>query len=458
MKLGKTKEYTNKRIGKSLEIAELDEKYLLKSSALKYYPLVVERAENSKVWDVDGNEFIDFLSSAAVYNIGHSNQKVIKAIKDQMEKSLNYIRAYFYTEPPVKLAKLLTRITPGEFTKKVFFGFSGSDAVDLAIKVSRACSKKQNMISFYGSYHGTTYGALSATGIIDKKIKNVVFPLKGFRFFQYADCYRCPFHLSYPGCGLECLDHIRKEIEKENTNTGAIIFEPIQGDCGIIVPPKDFIKGLSEIAKENDLILVDEEVQSGMGRTGKLWAIEHYDVVPDLLISAKALGGGMPISAVIGRAHVMNSLPTPLSVFTHGGHAVSASSALATIDFTINEKLPERAKELGNHAIKRLNELKEKYKMIGDVRGKGLLIGLDIIKKGKAPDKKTALKIGYKSWEKGLILITFGKHGNILRIAPPLTIPKEELDKGMDIIEESIKDVSEGKVKDGAIESLNAWG
>ncbi|AEC51583.1 pyridoxal phosphate-dependent aminotransferase [Pyrococcus sp. NA2] len=456
------KKYTSKKVDENLKVVELDEKYLPRAIGFKYYPLVIERARGSRVWDKDGNEYIDFLTSAAVFNVGHAHPKVVEAIKEQVDKFLNYTIGYLYTEPPVKLAKLLTEITPGNFEKKVTFGFSGSDAVDSSIKASRAYTKKVHIISFRHSYHGMTYGALSVTGIVDENVKSVVQPMSNVHIVDYPDPYRNPWNID----GYEnpselanrALDEVEKKIKELNEDVAGIILEPIQGDAGVVIPPTEFMKGLKKLTEEYGIVFIDEEVQTGMGRTGKWWAIEHFDVVPDLLVSAKALGGGMPISAVVGRAEIMDSVPSPLFVFTHVGHAVNASAAIATINVIKEEKLVERARELGDYAIKRFRELQEEYPIIGDVRGRGLMIGVDIVKEGtKDPDRELAQKICWRAWEKGLIIITFGKHGNVLRIAPPLTISKEDLDRGIEIIEEAIKDAINGKVPDEVIKFLRAW-
>ncbi|WP_456326806.1 aspartate aminotransferase family protein [Palaeococcus sp. (in: euryarchaeotes)] len=455
--------YTSKKIDKSLEIAELNERYIPKASGLKYYPLAVAKAEGSKVWDVDGNEYIDFLTSAAVYNICHRHPKIVNTILEQVNKVLNYTMAYLYEETPVKLAKCLTEITPGDFEKKVTFGFSGSDSVDSSIKAAKAYTKRRYIISFKNSYHGMTYGALSATGIIDSAVKEAIHPIKDFHFVEFPDPYRNPWNLN----GYEnpeelsnlALEQVETKIKELNEDVAGIIVEPIQGDAGVIIPPSSFIKGLRKLTEEYGIVFIDEEVQTGMGRTGKWWAIEHFNVVPDVIASAKALGGGMPISAVIGRSEIMESVPAPLFVFTHMGHAVNASAAIATIEIIKEEELAKRAERLEKYVIKRFREMMEEYGIIGDIRGKGLLMGVDIVKdqKSKTPDKITALKICWRAWEKGLILITFGKYGNILRIAPALNIPKEDLDRGLEIIEESIKDVLAGKVPDEIVKFLRGW-
>ncbi|RSN76892.1 aspartate aminotransferase family protein [Candidatus Methanodesulfokora washburnensis] len=452
---------TNKKIDKSLEIVAKDKKYLARAIGLKYFPLVVARADGSKVWDMDGNEYIDFLTSAAVYNVGHRNPRVVKAIKEQVDKFLNYTVVYLYAEPCVKLAEKLISITPGNFDKKVTYGFSGSDGVDSAVKVARAYTRRRFILSFYGSYHGMTYGALSTTGIVSENLKASVFPLAGIEYAHFPDPYRNKWGIDgyeHPDeLTSRALKEIEDKIKEHASDVAGLLVEPIQGDAGVVVPPAEFIKGIRELADTYGFSLIDEEVQTGIGRTGKFWAIEHFNVVPDILVSAKALGGGMPISAVIGRSDMMDSVPSPLLVFTHAGHAVSASAALATIEAVEDEKLVDRASETGEYIIRRLREMQDKFDIIGDVRGKGLLIGVEIVRKGKEPDRQGALKICWRAWEKGLILISFGRNGNVLRIAPPLNISKEDVDRALDIIESSIREFLEGKIPDGVLDYLKGW-
>jgi 4-aminobutyrate aminotransferase len=453
--------YTHKKLNNNLAIVKLDEEVF--PVALKYYPLVVVRAEGARVWDADGNEYIDFLSSAATYNVGHRHPKVVDAIKKQVDELLNYTLIYLYEEQPVRLAKYLIEITPGIFRKKVMFGFSGSDAIDTALIAARAYTRRKHVISFHGAFHGTTYGALSATGIVSPEVREIVFPIRDIHFIEYPDPYRNSWNIN----GYEnpselsnvVLSHVERRIKELNEEVSAVIIEPIQGDAGVVVPPKEFVKGLRELTREYNILLIDDEVQSGMGRTGKWWAIEHFGVSPDILVTAKALGGGMPISAVVGKAEIMEAIPPSLLGFTHSGHAVSARAAIATIEVIRKENLVERASKLGYHVIKRLEEISEEIPIIGDVRGKGLMIGVDIVKymKTKEPDRKMALKICWRAWEKGLILITFGKYGNVLRIAPPLNISNKELDKGLEIIKESMKDVMRGEIPDDVLKYLRGW-
>jgi len=452
---------TRKKIDKSLEIVAKDKIYLARALGLKYFPIAIAKAEGSKVWDADGNEYIDFLTSAALYNVGHRHPKVVEAIKDQIDKFINYTIVYLYAEPCVKLAEKLVSITPGKFDKKVSYGFSGSDGVDSAIKVARAYSKKKYILSFRGSYHGTTYGALSATGIISEDVKSPICPLTNIEYVEFPDPYRNKWGIDGYEHPDELTNRSLKEIEDKikecSFDVAGLLVEPIQGDAGVVVPPDEFIKGLSELANKYGFVLVDEEVQTGLGRTGRFWAIEHFNVAPDVLVSSKALGGGMPLSAVVGRADIMDSVPPPLLGFTHAGHAVSASAALATIEAIESEGLLNRAAKMGEYIIRRFREMQDEFDIIGDVRGKGLLIGVEIVKNKREPDRDGALKICWRAWEKGLILITFGKKGNVLRIAPPLNISEDEVDSGLNIIEDSIKEFLKGEIPDGVLNYLKGW-
>lgn len=455
--------HTSKTISRNLETALMDEQYIPKASSIKYYPLAVEKAKGALVWDRDGNRYIDFLTSAAVYNIGHCHPEVVDAVKDQAEKVFNYITGYFYQENPARLAKLLSEVTPGNFAKKVTFGFSGSDANDSAMKAARAYTGKKYILAFRHSYHGTTYGSLAITGIIDEKTKQCVYPLDGVEMLEFPDPLRNPWgidgYCEPEKLSLRALEEIRTTIDRLQGDVAGIILEPIQGDCGAVIPPCGFLKDLKALCEEKGILFISEEIQSGMGRTGKMWAIELFDVEPDIIVAGKALGGGMPISAVIGKAEVMDSVPSPLFCFTHLGHAVNTAAAIKTIEITLEENLMEQAIEKGKYLKDRFSEMAERYNIIADIRHKGLLFGVDITKpdtKAEA-DRNTALKICWRAWEKGLIMITFGKHGNVLRIAPPLNIGQDLLDEALDIIDTSISEVLNGEVSDEAIKYLQGW-
>ena len=455
----KVRRYTDKKLDVNLQIVEQEGQYIPKACALKYYPLVVQEALGAIVKDVDGNEFIDFLTSAAVYNIGHRHPKVVAAAKTN-GSSYKLHNGLSLRKQPIELAKA-GRSDPGRFHQKVTFGFSGSDGVDSAIKAARAYTGRHAIMSFEHSYHGMTYGALSATGIVDPDIRKRMGTLD-VKFVEFPDPYRNSYGIDgyeYPDelC-RKALDAIDKAISSLSERPACIIVEPIQGDAGAIIPPEKFLKGLKELTENYGIIFIDEEVQVGMGRTGKLWAIEHFDVEPDMFVTAKALGGGFPISTTVGKAEIMDSVPQPLFVFTHIGHAVNASAALAAIEVVEDEKLPEQAMNKGRKVVEQFMEMSRRYSIIGDVRGIGLLVGVDIVKPGtKEPDKDTAQKICWRAWEKGLILITFGKHGNVLRVAPSLNIPTDQLNQAMTIIDEAVEDVLQGKVSDDVLQFMRGW-
>ncbi len=450
-----------KPLEKSLKIVEWDRRIISQASRIAYYPLVVDRASGSKLWDVDGNEYLDFLSGAAVNNVGHCHPKVVEAIREQAGRLIHNTLGYTYYEIAVKLAERLTRLTPGGFRKRVSFSLSGSDANDGAIKLARASTGRTRIVSFLGSYHGTTYGALTLSAITPRMRRKLGPMLPEIYHVPYPDCYRCYFGLNYPECGLHCLDHIELLLDMvlPPDEVAAFILEPIQGDAGIIIPPEEFWPRLKRLCEEHGILFIDEEVQTGFARTGRMFAIEHWEVEPDALIVAKPIAAGLPMAAIIARAELMERWTAPAHLFTTEANPVACAAALAVLDIIEEENLPERARRLGEKALQRFREMMESYELIGDVRGRGLLIGVDLVKshKTREPARAEAMKVCWRAWEKGLVMISFGRFGNVLRIAPPLTITEEELMEGLDIVEESIRDVSEGRVPDSVLEKMVAW-
>ncbi len=431
---------------KAREILERDSK-VISPSYVRFYPLVVERGEGSLLYDVDGNVYIDLNSGLGVMNVGHSHPEVVEAIKRQAEKLLHYSNTDFYYEESVRFAEKLVSISPGTFGKRVFFSNSGTESVEAAIKLARWRTRRQYIIGFIGAFHGRTYGSLSITS--SKPVQRAGFsPLvPGIVHVPYPYAYRCPFGAP-PDDPEECADRTIAFIEDwvlskfvPPEEVAAFIFEPIQGEGGYIVPPDNFIPQLRKLADRHGILLIDDEVQAGMGRTGKWWAIQHFGVDPDILTSAKALGGGLPIGATIAREDVM-TWPGGSHASTFGGNPVSCASGLATINVIEREKLVERAAALGEKVMKLLNEWKEKYEIVGDVRGKGLMIGIEIVKdktsRKKAPD--LAHEIMMRSWRSGVAIITAGV--NTLRVFPPLNIEEEYLFRALEIVEEKIREVS----------------
>ena len=447
------------RIPKCMRVVEEDKRYISPSARIAYYPLAVAKAEGAKVWDVDGNEYIDFLCGAAVTNIGHRHPRVVSAIKEQCDKFIHNTLAYSYYELAVELAKKLGEITPGSFPKKVAYGLSGSDANDGAIKLARSYTGRTKIIAYLMSYHGTTYGAISLSGITLRMRRRLGPFLPEIYHVPYPDCYRCLFKLSYPECGLHCLDYIETLMETiiPPEETAAVFIEPIQGDGGVIVPPDEYLPRLQKLCRDHGILFVDEEVQTGFCRTGRWFAANHWNLEPDIMIIAKAFASGMPISALIAKDEIMDSWEAPAHLFTAEANPLSCAAALATIGVMEEERIAERAERMGEYAMKRFREMMDEHELIGDVRGKGLLIGVDLVKdrRTKEPAREETLKVDWRCWEKGLILIHFGK--SVLRIAPPLTISQEELDRGLNIIEEAITDVEKGRVPDEVLKLMIGW-
>lgn len=408
---------------------------------------------------MDGNKFIDFLSSAGALNTGHCHPKIVKAIKDQTEQFILYTPAYMYHKPLVDLAEKLIEITPGNFSKKVSFGLSGSDANDGVIKLARAYTGRSKIISFIRSYHGSTYGSISLSAV-SLNMKRKIGPLlPEIYHMPFPDTYRNPLRGAPQDAGKNCLDYLKYAFANylPPDEVAAVIVEPIQGDAGLVVPPLEYMEGLYKLCKDNGILFVSEEVQQGMGRTGKWFGIEHFAIEPDLIVVAKALASGLPLSALIGRAEIMDSLEAPAHLFTAAGNPVCCAAALATIEVIEEEKLMENAVKLYNLAMKRFNTMKERFSIIGEVRGIGLSIGIDLVKDPltKERNKEAAAKICYRAWQKGLLLSFFSN--SVLRIQPPLLITEKEFNRGIDIIEECMVDLGEGLLGDDILKVTKGW-
>lgn len=448
-----------KEEAKNDDIVSRDEKLFSSAGRIQYYPMAIKKGEGSYVWDHDGKKYLDFLASAAVNNVGHSHPEVAEAIGDQAEELIHYTPAYMFQENLVDLIEKVHEITPGDYEKRTSFGQSGSDAVDGAIKFARAYTGKSKIISFLRSYHGSTYGSISLSGISTNMVKKIGPTLPEVTHIPFPDCFRCPFDLEKDSCGLQCLNYVESLFDNilPPEEVAAIFIEPIQGDAGIIKPPKGYMKRLEKLCRENNILLVAEEVQMGMGRTGKWFSIDHWDVEPDMTVLGKAFASGMPISAVTGRKEIINSLDAPGHLFTTAANPVATAAANKTIEVIKKENLVKNSKEVGNYMKKQFKELQEEHELIGDVRGTGLSLGVDLVKDRETKERATkeALKIGYRAWEKGLLVTPFS--GNVLRIQPPLTLTKEQADKGINIIKESITELENNEIPDNVLENLDGW-
>ncbi len=376
--------------------------------------------------------------------VGHGHPEILSAIREQAEKLLHYSATDFYYVPFVDLAENLTRITPGNFDKQVFLCNSGTEAVEAAFKCVRHHTRKPRMIAFTRGFHGRTLGSLSLTA---SKVQHRrgFFPLiPGVTHVPYPYCYRCVFKQEYPECNFWCIDYIEEEVLGTfipPEEVAAIVFEPIQGEGGYIVPPPGYFKRLKKLADKHGILLVADEVQSGMGKTGKWFAIEHFGIIPDVISTAKALASGLPIGAMIARTELMD-WEYGSHATTFGGNPISCHVANKVIEIIEKERLMRNATEQGNYILERFNEMKEDFEIIGDVRGKGLMIGVELVKdrRSREPAANEAEGIMIECWKKGVLLITAGL--STIRIVPPLVIKRKLVDAALEIIEGEIRRIS----------------
>ena len=402
--------------------------------------MVVDSAKDCIVRDVDGNEFIDFNSGVACMNVGHCHPKVVEAIKNQSERFLHYSNTDFYYPEIIELAKNLSEVAPLGGEKKVYFGNSGTEAIEAAVKLARWHTRKQLFLAFTGGFHGRTMGSLSFTA--SKTVQRSHFhPLMpGVTHVPYPYCYRCPFKQVYPGCDMYCVDYIDEQVLQKYVppeDVAAVLFEPIQGEGGYVVPPPEYFPRLKRLADKYSILLIDDEVQAGMGRSGKWFGIEHWGIEPDILCTSKALASGLPIGATVAKASVMDWVGGS-HASTFGGNPVACAAALAVFEVIKTENLLENANKQGAYVMKRMSELKDRSKVVGDVRGKGLMVGVELVenKVTKKPASHKVHELIRRSWKRGVAAITCGD--STLRIAPPLTISRETLDAALDILEDEI--------------------
>ena len=405
-------------------------------------PIFVREASGATVIDVDGNEYIDFTTGIGVVNFGHNHPAVVTAIKEQADRYLHTCFMVTMYEPYVKLAAGLNKITPGNFPKKSAFFNSGAEAIENAVKLSRRYSKKTAIVALECAFHGRTLLTMTLTS----KVKPYKYGFGPFAPEVYKIpspyCYRCRFGLNYPSCELKCAHYLEQLLTLECTadNVAAVIAEPIQGEGGFIVPPPDYFKVLHEICKRNNILLVIDEIQSGFYRTGDLLASYHFGIEPDLIAMAKSLAGGVPISALTGRAEVMDAAEPGEIGGTYGGNPLGCVAALAVLEVAEKENIAEKAKKTGDYTAEKLAAMKEKYLLIGEHRGLGAMQALELVKdrQSKEPAPEAAKAVIKRCHERGLIIITSGIFSNVIRLLMPVNIPKDQLERGLTILEEAI--------------------
>jgi 4-aminobutyrate aminotransferase/(S)-3-amino-2-methylpropionate transaminase len=412
-------------------------------------PIYVAKAEGAILEDVDGNRYIDFAGGIGCLNTGHRAPGVLTAIERQLDKFLHTCVQVTPYESYIRLAERLNQVTPGNFPKKTLLVNTGAEAVENAVKIARAATGRPGIIAFEDAFHGRTMMALSLTSKTHPyKAGFQPFPGEVYRI-PYAYCYRCSYSLKYPSCDLYCARHLEDTFKRVVAHEGvaAVIAEPVLGEGGFVAPPLDYFRTLIDICHKHGVLFIADEVQSGFGRTGALFASKRYGIEPDIIVTAKSIGGGLPLAAITGRAEIMDA-PGPGGLGgTFAGNPLACEAALAVLDMFEQQDLNARANELGDHFQKRAREWQKRWPMIGEVRGLGAMQALELV---QSPDKREPATEETKAitqycYEHGVITISAGSYGNIIRLLMPLVITDAQMDEALNVLEGALKTVYEKK-------------
>lgn len=411
----------------------------LQSIAL-YSQIVIDRARGCTITDVDGNEYLDFIAGVAVGSLGHCHSHYVSRLREQLER---VTFGSFTTETRAQFLKLVSAALPEGITHLQLFS-GGAEAVEAAFRLAKSVTRKFEFVGFWGGYHGKTAGVI---GLLGGDYRNHQGPsAPGMHLSPYANCYRCPWKLTYPSCGLACAEHLRNVIKNETQNeVAAIIMEPMQGTAGNVIPPGDFVHAVREIADEFGALLIADEILTGFGRTGTMWASEQFGLKPDIITLGKGMGGGFPLSGIASSLNRMSATPfgePSGSSSSYGGNPLAAAAGLAVIEAIVDEKLVDNAARVGALMLDSLKKLQNKYRFIGDVRGRGLLIGVEMVadRATKEPLEKSITRaLFHEALERGLVTMSYS---HVIRIYPPLVITEEEALRGIDILDQSFAAVS----------------
>src|SRR5215467_6341440 len=406
----------------------------LQSIAL-YSQIAVDRAQGCTIYDVDGNEYLDFIAGIAVGSVGHCHPHYVKRISEQLGR---VTFGSFSTETRMRFMHLVSELLPDGITHMQLFS-GGAEAVEAAFRLAKSVTKKFEFVGFWGGYHGKTAGVI---GLLGGGYRNHQGPFPpGMHLTPYASCYRCPWKLQYPSCGLACAEHLRNVMKNDTQGeVAAIILEPMQGTAGNVVPPDDFVHAVREIADEFGALLIADEILTGFGRTGTMWACEQFDLKPDIMTIGKGIGGGFPLSGVASSLDRMSAKPfgeSSGSSSSYGGNPLAAAAGLGAVEIILAEKLVENSARVGALMLAALKELQEKYRFIGDVRGRGLMIGVELVadRATKVPlDKTITRTLFHEALERGLVTMSYSQ---VIRINPPLVISEDEARCGIDILDQS---------------------
>jgi 4-aminobutyrate aminotransferase/(S)-3-amino-2-methylpropionate transaminase len=414
-------------------------------------PIFAARAEGAILEDVDGNRFLDFAGGIGVVNAGHRAPRVVAAIREQLDAFIHTCFSVAPYEKYIALAEKLNSLVPGAFAKKSVLVNSGAEAIENAVKIARAYTRRPAIICFEDAFHGRTMLTMSLT--------SKTHPYKaGFEPFAtdvyripYAYCYRCSYSLQYPSCNVFCAQHLEDTFKRvvASEAVAAVVVEPVLGEGGFVAPPREFFAILQETCKRHGILFIADEVQSGFGRTGAMFASERYGITPDILVSAKSIAAGMPLAAVTGRAEVMDAPALGGLGGTYGGNPLACAAALAAIETLERENLPQRAEKLGQRFDARARDWKKRWPLIGDVRGLGAMRALELVRSRdtREPAKEEAEQVLRHCREYGLILLSAGSYGNVLRLLVPLVITEDQFDEGLDVLESSLATVAESQME-----------
>ena len=413
-------------------------RHLLTPALVFHTDIIVKKAHGLIIESVDGKRYMDFSSGLATTNIGHCPPRVVRAVKRQLDEIIHSGCIFRYSSE-IELADKLKQITPGKLNM-FFFSNSGAEAVEGAIKLARFVTKRQGIIAYTGAFHGRTMGALSLTTSTAKYRRNYHPLLPSIFRAPYPYCYRCFLGKNPDTCNMDCFGYLKKMLRHEINpdEVAAIIIEPVLGEGGYAAPPSDYLKELRKLCSKHGILLIADEVQTGFGRTGKWFACEHLGVVPDIMTIAKGIASGFPLSAVVSTKEIMSKWPPGAHGTTFGGNPVSCAAGIATIQTIHADNLLENGEKVGNYALRRLKGMQKLYPMMGDVRGLGLMIGIEFVKRDRSPDSVLLKKILNRCYKKGLILIECGIDKNIIRFMPPLMTTMGEMKTALEIFEKAV--------------------
>ncbi len=428
---------------KARQIVQLDEQ-IISPSYTRAYPLVASKGYGAMVEDVDGNVFLDFAAGIAVVATGHCHPQVVQAVQKQAAELIHMSGTDFYYTQMVEFAQKLSAVTPGAGPKRVFYTNSGTEAVEAAIKLARYATRRDKLVAFLGCFHGRTMGSLSLTASKSVQRKGFGPLLSGVMHLPYPNCYRCPYNLEPKSCGIECARVLEREIFRQLADPeeiAAVFIEPIQGEGGYVPAPVEFLQELQRICRKHGILLVADEVQSGMGRTGRWWACEHAGIEPDILCVAKGIASGMPLGAIVARAELMR-WPPGAHASTFGGNPVCLAAALATFAL-LEGGLIENAHCVGAHIFARLADWPQRHRLVGDVRGRGLMVGIELVRdqKTKEPAHELRDAVVARAFLRGLLILGAGESS--VRLCPPLVVDLEQADFALDTLESCIAEIEQ---------------